>query len=60
MTHPQIHRHTIKDGDHADLAKINIRLPQHIAAQVQALAKAQGQSLSLYMARLVEKHVGDS
>ena len=54
----EVIRHKIEaDGTHADLEKVTIRLPQPVAYQVQALARAKRQSVSLYMARLLEKHV---
>ena len=57
MTHPQIHRHEIKNGEHPDLKKINLRLPFHDWLALTALAAASGQSVSLYLARLIAGHV---
>jgi hypothetical protein len=53
----QIHRHEIKDGTHADLAKIVTRLPFHTSQQLTALAVAKRQSVSLYLSRLIAEHV---
>ena len=59
MTHPQIHRHTITDGSHADLKKLVIRLPYQTSALLTARAAENGKSVSLYLAQLVARDVGE-
>lgn len=54
----QIHRHEIdREGTHADLEKVTIRVPHQVAYQVQALAKSKRQSVSLYLSNILAKHV---
>lgn len=47
------------DGTHEDLHKITTRLPHDTSARLQGLANAKRQSVSLYLSRLIAKHVKD-
>ena len=55
----EIHRHEIKDGSHEDLKKLVTRLPLQTSQQLTALAVAKRMSVSLYLSRLIAKHVQD-
>lgn len=47
----------VVNGERQDLERVTIRLPYSVAAQLDGLARARRQSRSLYLSRLIAKHV---
>jgi predicted HicB family RNase H-like nuclease len=55
---PDKHRHPIaSDGTHPDLDKLVIRVPFDVSHQITAMALRRRQSVSLYLSKLLQKHV---
>lgn len=47
----------VVNGERQDLERVTIRVPFTIAAQLDGLARAKRQSRSLYLSKLIAKHV---
>lgn len=47
----------IVNGERENLEPVTVRLPFSVAAQLDGLARAKRQSRSLYLSRLISKHV---
>ena len=47
----------VKNGERENLEVISVRLPYSVAAQLDGLARSRRQSRSLYLSRVIAKHV---